>query len=135
MLYVQKDLSAVTKAVFDQWDSKKTQLNYEYLYVTNARVSPRDITTCIKNGMVANASPKVFEISSLLIKEVTGKECTYTVLPTSGVPDRDIMFQLYNERGMYGAKAIPDPTVLALGVKLHSTENFVRECLVPFLGI
>ena len=51
MLYVQKDLSAVTKAVFDQWDVKNGELNHEYLYVANARMSPREITTCIQKGM------------------------------------------------------------------------------------
>lgn len=69
------------------------------------------------------------------MEEVTGKECKYTVLPTTGVPDRDIMFQLYNERGMYGTKEIPDPNILKLGVKLNGIEEFVRECLVPFLGL
>jgi len=115
MLYVQKDLSAVTKAVFDHWDTKKDELNHQYLYVANARIAPREIIACIKR--------------------VTGKDCPYRVIPTTGVPDRDIMFQLYNERGMYGTKEIPDPKVLSLGVKLHGIEDFVRETLVPALGI
>lgn len=132
ILYVQKDLSAVTKAVFDYWDFKKTNLNHEYLYVANARVSPRDIVACIERGMIINPNPL---ISRLLIREVTSKECTYTVPPTTRVPDQDIMFQLYNEKGMYGTKAIPDPNILALGVELHGIQEFVRECLIPFLGI
>lgn len=51
MLYVQKDLCAVTKAIFDHWDTKKRDLNHEYLYVANARMSPRDIVECIKRGI------------------------------------------------------------------------------------
>ena len=57
MLYVQKDLSAVTKAVFDHWDSQKGELNHEYLYVANARISPRDIAACIKRSMVFQFFP------------------------------------------------------------------------------
>jgi hypothetical protein len=45
------------------------------------------------------------------------------------------MFQLYNERGMYGDKEIPDGKVLRLGVKLHGIEDFVQDFLVPYLGI
>ncbi|CCM05618.1 uncharacterized protein FIBRA_07847 [Fibroporia radiculosa] len=107
MLYVEKDLSGVTKAVFDQWDSKAAELNHQYLYVCNARVKPVDILASVK--------------------KITGKECIYTVLPTTGVPDRDIMFQLYNEMGMYGTKEIPDENILKLGVKLHGIDDFWRD--------
>ncbi|KZT04881.1 NAD(P)-binding protein [Laetiporus sulphureus 93-53] len=115
MLYVEKDLSAVAKAVFDQWEEKKDELSHQYLYVTNARIAPMDIAASVK--------------------KVTGKECTYTVLPTTGVPDRDIMFQLYNEMGMYGKKEIPDENILKLGVKFHDVDDFVRERLAPHLGL
>ena len=50
MLYVKKDLSAVTKAVFDQWESRKNELNHSYLYVANARVTPLDILASVKKG-------------------------------------------------------------------------------------
>lgn len=35
---------------------------------------------------------------------VTGRNCAYTVLPTTGVPDRDILFTLYNDIGMFETK-------------------------------
>ncbi|RDL37670.1 Uncharacterized protein BP5553_05103 [Venustampulla echinocandica] len=115
MLYVERDLSALAKAVFDQWDSKKNELNHKILYCANARVSAGDIIACIER--------------------VTGKKCTWDSLPTTGVPDRDIMYQLYNEVGMYGNKELPDNNVVALGVKMHGIEDFVRERLVPHLGL
>jgi len=115
MLYVEKDLAGVAEAIFDQWEAKKDELNHQYLYVTNARITPLDIINSVK--------------------KVTGKECYYTVLPSTGVPDRDIMFQLYNEMGMYGAKEIPDENILKLGVKLHDIDDFVRDRLAPHLGL
>jgi hypothetical protein len=66
---------------------------------------------------------------------VTGKKCTWDSLATTGVPDRDIMYQLYNEIGMYGNKELPDENIIALGVKMHDIEDFVRERLVPYLGL
>ncbi|CDO70330.1 hypothetical protein BN946_scf184843.g19 [Trametes cinnabarina] len=115
MLYVQRDLSAVTKAVFDNWDSRKEELNHQYLYVANARVTPLDILASVK--------------------KVTGKDGIYEVLPSTGVPDRDIMFQLYNEMGMYGSKELPDENILKLGVEMHGIDDFVREMLAPHLGL
>lgn len=61
--------------------------------------------------------------------------CIFESLPTTGVPDRDIMYQLYNELGMYEGKELPDPNVIALGVKMHGIEDFVRERLLPHLGL
>ena len=66
---------------------------------------------------------------------MTGKDGTYTALPSTGVPDRDIMFRLYNETGMYGSKALPDENVTALGVRMHGVDEFVREVLAPRLGL
>ena len=48
MLYVQKDLCAVTKAVFDSWDTRQDELNHRYLYVANARVTAQDILASVK---------------------------------------------------------------------------------------
>ncbi|ROV91522.1 hypothetical protein VMCG_09445 [Cytospora schulzeri] len=115
MLFVEKDLSGIAKAVFDQWDSRKGELNHRYLYCCDARVSPDDILDCVRR--------------------VTGKNAVYVRLETTGWKDRDVMFQLYNECGMYGDKKIPDENVLALGVKLHGIEDFVRSRLLPHLGL
>ena len=54
MLYVEKDLSGVAKAIFDQWDSKKDELNHKVLYCADARVSVGDIIACIERGIVIN---------------------------------------------------------------------------------
>jgi hypothetical protein len=45
------------------------------------------------------------------------------------------MFELYNNQGMYGLKEILDPNIWELGVKLHGVDEFVREKLLPHLGI
>ena len=50
MLYVQKDLCAVTKAVFDSWDTRQDELNHQYLYVANARLTPLDILASVKKS-------------------------------------------------------------------------------------
>lgn len=133
MLYVEKDLAAVTKAVFDHWDARADELNHQYLYISNARLTPLDIAASVKRGQ--SVVSELFCTGLTAVVLVTGKECTYTVLPTTGVPDRDVMFQLYNEMGMYGTKEIPDENILKLGVKLHTVDDFMRERLAPHLGL
>lgn len=139
MLYVERDLAAVTKAVFDQWEAKTEQLNHQYLYVCDARVTPSEIVQTIARGTsTAEPVPPLFLIQHLLlivIYTVSGKKAEYVVIPTTGVKDRDIMFELYNHVGMYPGKEIPDNNILALGVKLSNVEEFVREKLLPHLGV
>ncbi|OSD08240.1 NAD-P-binding protein [Trametes coccinea BRFM310] len=134
MLYVQRDLSAVTLAVFDNWDARKDELNHQYLYVANARVTPLEILASVKKG---SSSLSHFKLTGLVVDHcaVTGKDGVYEVLPSTGVPDRDIMFQLYNELGMYGTKELPDENILKLGVEMHGIDEFVREALAPHLGL
>lgn len=130
MLFVERDLSAVAKAVLDRWwgvegegvgeekdapHAWRRRLTHRYLYCADARVSPRDILACVER--------------------VSGKRAVYRRLETTGWADRDVMFRLYNECGMYGTKALPDENVLALGVELHGVEDFVRSRLLPHLGL
>ena len=145
MLYVQKDLGAVARAVFDHWEEREKELNHTYLYAANARVTPRDILASIKRGaspltptfplFPSSLDRAAAPLTILPLPAVTGKDGTYTALPSTGVPDRDVMFTLYNETGMYGSKALPDENVLKLGVHMHSIDDFVRETLAPHLGL
>jgi hypothetical protein len=52
MLYVEKDLSAIVKAVFDQWEKQQNELNGKYLQASNARVRPVDIVSSVQKGKV-----------------------------------------------------------------------------------
>jgi hypothetical protein len=45
------------------------------------------------------------------------------------------MFQLYNEVGMHPGAQIPDAEVLKLGVEFHDVEDFIRDRLLPNLGL
>ncbi|KAF5581445.1 transcriptional regulatory [Fusarium pseudoanthophilum] len=114
-LYVEKDLGAVAKALFDQWDEEKDILNGKYFLASGARETMGDINA--------------------ILEKVSGKKVIYKVKPTCGIPDRDIMLQLYNDVGMYPGVSIPTPEVAMLGVKLHSAEDFIRERLLPHLGL
>jgi hypothetical protein len=50
-LYVEKDLAAVCKAVWDHWESRKGQLNHKHLLAAGARETPGDIARAIEKSM------------------------------------------------------------------------------------
>ena len=50
MLWVEKDLSGIVKAVFDRWDERKEELMYQVLYCADARVAGEDIMAVIERG-------------------------------------------------------------------------------------
>lgn len=115
MLWVERDLSAIVKAVFDHWDTRKSQLMHHYLYAMGAVHTPTEVCAAIE--------------------KITGLPTKYIVLPTTGNESRDIMFNLYNKTGTYPGVKLPDPNVLDLGVKLHGLEEFIPERLVPHLQL
>ena len=59
----------------------------------------------------------------------------YTTLPTCGIKERDTMMELYNSVGMYPDLQVPTAEVLSLDVKLHTVEDYIREKLLPYLGL
>ncbi|KAH7196171.1 hypothetical protein DER44DRAFT_889228 [Fusarium oxysporum] len=104
-LYVEKDLGAVAKALFDQWDEKKDTLDGKYFLASGARETMGDINA--------------------ILEKVSGKKVIYKVKPTCGIPDRDIMLQLYNNVGMYPGVDIPTPEVAMLA-ELYDTD-YIRD--------
>jgi hypothetical protein len=55
-LYVEKDLGAVCKAVWDQWDDKKSGLDGKYLLAAGAHETPRYMAQVLEKGMMAAPS-------------------------------------------------------------------------------
>ena len=45
------------------------------------------------------------------------------------------MLDLYNAVGMYPGLQIPSPEVINLGIKLHTAEDYIRDRLLPYLGL
>lgn len=45
------------------------------------------------------------------------------------------MMELYNSVGMYPDLQVPTAEVLSLDVKLHTVEDYIREKLLPYLGL
>ena len=136
MLYVEKDLSAIVKALFDKWPERKDELQWKYLHATNARLKPSEVCKAAEKGTCRQQSLLELESSADIgLIPVSGKKCEYVVLPSTGVKERDTMFALYNEIGMYPGVEIPDPEVLNLGVKLHGVEDYLRERVLPHLGL
>ncbi|KAH7095432.1 hypothetical protein FB567DRAFT_623701 [Paraphoma chrysanthemicola] len=114
-LYVEKDLAAICQAIFDQWDSKKATLDGKYFLASGARETQGDINE--------------------VLARVSGKKVEFSTKPTTGIKDRDIMLQLYNAVGMYPGVKVPTQEVADLGVKLHTAEDYIRERLLPHLGL
>lgn len=133
-LYVEKDLAAICQAIFDQWDSRKDELNGRYFLASGARETQGHINQVIEKGM--RYSDHDFAQRPMTYAGiVSGKKVAFSTKPTTGIKDRDIMLQLYNAVGMYPGVQIPTQEVLDLGVKLSSAEDYVREKLLPHLGL
>jgi hypothetical protein len=78
MLYVEKDLSGLSKAIFDQWDVKKDELKHKVLYCADTRVSPDDVIACIERGRLISCDAAIVWLTSRsLWKEVRFRESAH----------------------------------------------------------
>ncbi|KAK5217546.1 hypothetical protein LTR47_006123 [Exophiala xenobiotica] len=51
MLWVQRDLSAIVKAILDSWDVRKQDLLHQYLYAMDAIHTPNEVCQTIERAM------------------------------------------------------------------------------------
>lgn len=58
-LYVEKDLAAICKALFDQWDTKTASLDGKYFLASGARETMGDINAVVEKGMCILPSAEV----------------------------------------------------------------------------
>jgi hypothetical protein len=50
MLWVERDLAAIVKAIFDRWDTARDDLLYKHLYAMDAVRTPNEICSIIERG-------------------------------------------------------------------------------------
>jgi hypothetical protein len=50
MVWVEKDLAGIAKAVFDNWDQRRDELRYRYLYAMDAVHTPHELCDVIQRG-------------------------------------------------------------------------------------
>ncbi|KAJ7445321.1 hypothetical protein FB451DRAFT_1148856 [Mycena latifolia] len=71
--------------------------------------------------------PQMAKVIAAAIK----KEVTFTPVETAGMAELDEMFLFQAKIGMYPDTPVPNPALVALGVKFGSLEEFVKTEVVP----
>ncbi|KZV88791.1 NmrA-domain-containing protein [Exidia glandulosa HHB12029] len=70
-----------------------------------------------------------------IIETTLGKKVNVTWLPTVNFKMIDDMYDSAKEFEWYKGKQVPDPGLVALGVKFGTLEDFVRQEIKPSLGL
>ncbi|KAF7357628.1 NmrA domain-containing protein [Mycena sanguinolenta] len=84
-----------------------------------------------KTYPLVNATISCAKLSEMAGK-VLGAEVTYTTLPAMGLAPMDEMFMATAEHnGLYAATPIPNPDLVALGMKFSTVEEFMQVELKP----
>ncbi|KAJ7617235.1 NAD(P)-binding protein [Roridomyces roridus] len=82
-----------------------------------------------KNYPVVTAKFTYPEFTAALSKAI-GKEVTFISPPTAGTEELDEMFSYQAKIGMYNDTPIPNPDLVALGVKFATLEEFIQAEVV-----
>ncbi|KAJ7750103.1 hypothetical protein DFH07DRAFT_550670 [Mycena maculata] len=87
-----------------------------------------------KSYPVVTANMPYAELAALTGKAL-GKEVTFTTAPPSGNAPMDEMFSAHAEySGLYTATPVPNPELVALGVKFGTIEEFLETEVKPRFG-
>ncbi|KAJ7652513.1 NAD(P)-binding protein [Mycena polygramma] len=70
------------------------------------------------------------ELTAAVAKAIK-KEVTFSPIPSAGLAELDEMFEYQAKTGMYAGTPVPNPDLVALGVKLATLEEFVQKEVVP----
>ncbi|KAJ7366507.1 hypothetical protein DFH08DRAFT_1003555 [Mycena albidolilacea] len=112
-------------------------------YAWIARDVPATALALLKNytDPAKKINGKTYPIVSAIISgaklaelagQALGATVTFTTLPPMGLPPMDEMFLAHAEySGLYGATPVPNPELVALGVKLSTVEEFMETELKP----
>ncbi|KAJ7092977.1 hypothetical protein B0H15DRAFT_929769 [Mycena belliarum] len=87
-------------------------------------------------GILGSSFPVIsmkFTYSQLTkaIAAAINKEVTFTTLPTSGLKEADETFEYQAKIDMYADTPVPNPALVALGVKFGTLEEFIKAEVVP----
>ncbi|KAJ7133490.1 hypothetical protein C8R44DRAFT_698104 [Mycena epipterygia] len=87
-----------------------------------------------KSYPMVNANIPYPELAALTGKAL-GVEVTFTTAPPRGIPEMDEMFAAQAEySGFYTATPVPNPDLVALGVKFGTIEEFLEVEVKPRFG-
>jgi len=109
--WIKHDLGASVLALLKHYQDRADEILNKTFYVANAHIT----------------YPAFTEILSQAI----GKPVKFTSPPTTGLKELDVMYEFQSDIGLYRDSALPDPRLVALGVKFGTLEEFAEECIKP----
>jgi len=105
--WISRDVPAAILALLKNYTDPAKDINGKLYPVVNANIS----------------YPKLAEMTA----KALGVEVTFTTAPPSGVAARDEMFAAQAEYGgLYTATLVPNPDLVALGMKFSTVEEFLE---------
>ncbi|KAJ7449044.1 hypothetical protein B0H11DRAFT_2161929 [Mycena galericulata] len=114
-LYLGREVPAVTLALLKNYTDPSKKIS--------GKVYP-----------IVNATMPYAELAALTGKAL-GKEVTFTTAPPSGFAPMDEVFAAHAEfNGLFTATPVPNPDLVALGVKLGTIEEFLEAEVKPRFG-
>ncbi|KAF7361036.1 NmrA domain-containing protein [Mycena sanguinolenta] len=114
--WISRDVPAAVLALLNNYTDPTKEINGKAYPVVNAKLSYGQLAE-----MTAN---------------VLGKEVTFTTAPPTGMPALDEMWMGVSEYGpWYKETSVPNPDLVALGMKFSSIEEFLETEVKPRFGM
>ncbi|KIM73992.1 hypothetical protein PILCRDRAFT_828638 [Piloderma croceum F 1598] len=111
--WVEQALGVSVLALFKNYQSRKEEILGRVFYVVTARVT--------------------FSKLAEIVEKAIGKPVKFISIETCGNEELDEMYQYQNDGKFLSDREVPDPDLVALGVKFATLEEFAEKYLKPRL--
>jgi len=111
LLWVQKDLGGSVLALLKHYQDRADEILNKTFYVANAHIT--------------------FPGFAKILSKTIGKPVKFTAPPTTGMYELDVMYDFQSDIGLFRHSELPDPRLVALGVKFGTLEEFAEQCVKP----
>ncbi|KAJ7696684.1 hypothetical protein B0H17DRAFT_1197792 [Mycena rosella] len=113
--WVQRDIPAAVLALLNNYTDPSKNISGKSYPVVNANIPYAELAARTEKAL--------------------GVEVTFTTAPLTGIPPLDEMYAAHAEySGFYTATPVPNPDLVALGVKFGTVEEFLESEVKPRFG-
>lgn len=105
--WVERDLGQCALALLKHYNDSDSEVLSRTFYAVSAKSS--------------------YTQFAAILQQALGKPVSFVSTQTTGMQEMDDMYAFQSEYGLYPHTAIPDPRLINLGVKFHTTEEFSQE--------
>ncbi|KAF7973251.1 hypothetical protein HWV62_15765 [Athelia sp. TMB] len=131
ILWVEKTLGPIVLALLKHYQDRADEVLDKTFHVANAHITFPGFAKVLSKGAYPSLLLRSGTSTDGKSSAAIDKPVKFVSPPTTGVKEFDAMNEYVSEIGLFRDAVLPDPRLVALGVKFATLEDFAQERAKP----